>query len=272
MVENNKAFSYTYVEDIPSVLIIENSEESGRELGKILEKSNVMVKRILAEEAPLNIEQLNLWDSVILADISAESLPEEFLTDLEAFVKTAGGGLIAIGGENSFALGGYRSTILEEILPVSMELETEGEKPDLGMVMVIDRSGSMTDSQYGLSRMEMAKEAAMRATEVMGGEDTIGVIAFDDRPLWAVPIQKIGSNSKSISEQIGKIQPGGGTSILPALKEGFNSLKTVDTKTKHIILLTDGQAEQTGYDSLIENMKENGITLSTVAVGGGADT
>lgn len=272
MTENNKAFAYTYVEDVPSVLIIENQEESGREIGKILEKSSVAVKRISVGEVPLNLEQLNLWDSVILADVSAEDMSLEFLTALEAFVKTAGGGLIAIGGENSFALGAYQSTVLNEVLPVSMELKTEGEKSDLGMVMIIDRSGSMTDAQYGVSRMEMAKEAAMRAVEVMEAEDTIGVIAFDDRPVWAVPIGKIGSNGGSISKEIGKIQPGGGTSILPALKEGFNVLKNVDTKTKHIILLTDGQAEQTGYDSLIESMKEKGITLSTVAVGGGADT
>lgn len=269
--ENNKAYSYTYVEDTPAVLIIENSDNSGREMQKILESSKVKTKLIKSSEAPKSIENLNLWDAVVLADVSAEELSQEFLTSLEAFVKTTGGGFIVSGGENSYALGSYTGTILEDILPVTMELETQGEKPDLGMVMVIDHSGSMSDSNYGVSRMEMAKEAAMRAVEVMEAKDSIGVVAFDSEPTWTVELQKIGENTDSIVNKIGGIQPQGGTSILPALNEAFNVLSKADTKLKHIILLTDGQAEQTGYEGLVEKMKAAGITLSTVAVGSGAD-
>ncbi|MEA5085415.1 MAG: VWA domain-containing protein [Lachnospiraceae bacterium] len=269
--ENNKAYSYTYVEDTPAVLIIENSDNSGREMQKILESSKVKTKLIKSSEAPKSIENLNLWDAVVLADVSAEELSQEFLTSLEAFVKTTGGGFIVTGGENSYALGSYTGTVLQDILPVTMELETEGEKPDLGMVMVIDHSGSMSDSNYGVSRMEMAKEAAMRAVEVMEAKDSIGVVAFDSEPTWTVELQKIGENTDSIVNKIGGIQPQGGTSILPALNEAFNVLSKADTKLKHIILLTDGQAEQTGYEGLLEKMKAAGITLSTVAVGSGAD-
>lgn len=269
--ENNKAYSYTYVEDTPAVLIIENADNSGREMQKLLEGSKVKTKLIQSSEAPKNIENLNLWDAVVLADVSAEELSEEFLTSLEAFVKTTGGGFIVTGGENSYALGSYTGTVLEDILPVTMELETEGEKPDLGMVMVIDHSGSMSDSNYGVTRMEMAKEAAMRAVEVMEAKDSIGVIAFDSEPTWSVELQKIGENTNSIVNSIGEIQPQGGTSILPALEEAFSVLSKADTKRKHIILLTDGQAEQSGYDGLVEKMKAAGITLSTVAVGSGAD-
>lgn len=269
--ENNKAYSYTYVEDTPAVLIIENADNSGLEVQKLLEGSKVKTKLIESSEAPNSIEDLNLWDAVVVADVSAEELSQEFLTSLEAFVKTTGGGFIVTGGENSYALGGYTGTMLEDILPVTMELETEGEKPDLGMIMVIDHSGSMSDSSYGVTRMEMAKEAAMRAVEVMEAKDSIGVIAFDSEPTWSVELQKIGENADSIVNSIGGIQPQGGTSILPALDEAFNILSKADTKLKHIILLTDGQAEQSGYDGLVEKMKAAGITLSTVAVGSGAD-
>lgn len=269
--ENNKAYSYTYVEDTPAVLIIENANNSGREIQKLLEGSKVQTKRIASSEAPQNIENLNLWDAVVLADVSAEDLTQGFLTSLEAFIKTTGGGLISTGGENSYALGSYSGTVLEDILPVTMELETEGEKPDLGMIMVIDHSGSMSDSSYGVSRMEMAKEAAMRAVEVMEAKDSIGVIAFDSVPTWCVELQKIGDNTNSIVNSIGEIQPRGGTSILPALNEAYTALSQANTKLKHIILLTDGQGEERGYDGVVDKMKDAGITLSTVAVGSGAD-
>ncbi|MDR2903459.1 MAG: VWA domain-containing protein, partial [Clostridiales bacterium] len=64
---------------------------------------------------------------------------------------------------------------------------------------------------------------------------------------------------------------GGGTSILPALTAAYADLKTADTKLKHIILLTDGQAEQTGYDTLLQSMAADAVTLSCVAVGSDAD-
>ena len=49
-------------------------------------------------------------------------------------------------------------------------------------------------------------------------------------------------------------------------------MKEENTKQKHILLLTDGQAEQSGYDSLLTEMRQRNITLSTVAAGGSADT
>ena len=41
---------------------------------------------------------------------------------------------------------------------------------------------------------------------------------------------------------------------------------------KHIVLLTDGQDGYHGYDDVLQEMRDAGITLSTVAVGTGADS
>ncbi|MBM4076807.1 MAG: VWA domain-containing protein, partial [Planctomycetes bacterium] len=79
-----------------------------------------------------------------------------------------------LGGDQSFGLGGYYKTVLEEILPVRSDFEKEKEKPSLGMVLVIDKSGSM-----GGEKIEMAKEAARNAAELLGPRDQLRVIAFD---------------------------------------------------------------------------------------------
>ena len=62
-----------------------------------------------------------------------------------------GGGLVMLGGDQAFGLGGYYKTTIEEILPVRSDFEKEKEKPSLAMVLVIDKSGSM-----GGVKIEMA--------------------------------------------------------------------------------------------------------------------
>lgn len=134
------------------------------------------------------------------------------------------------------------------------------------MMLVIDKSGSMS----GLN-LKLAKEAAVRTLEVLEDKDEIGVVAFDDKPYNVVDVQKA-ENRESIQESILGIMEGGGTSILPALSDAYEKLSLSKAEIKHIILLTDGQAENTGYEGLLANMNDNKITLSTVGIGGSTDT
>jgi hypothetical protein len=74
-----------------------------------------------------------------------------------------------------------------------------------------------------------------------------------------------------ISADISRLQAGGGTQFLPPLQEAFQELSGVAAKIKHVILLTDGQAEYQGILELVDQMHENKITISVVGVGAGAD-
>ena len=47
-------------------------------------------------------------------------------------------------------------------------------------------------------------------------------------------------------------------------------LGAVKAKIKHMIVLTDGQSEGSGYQALAAGCRAEGITISTVAVGGDA--
>ena len=82
---------------------------------------------------------------------------------VRSYVQDLGGGLIMIGGDQAFGLGGYYKTTVEEILPVRSDFEKEKEKPSLAMILVIDKSGSM-----GGQKIEMAKDAAKSAAARSG--------------------------------------------------------------------------------------------------------
>lgn len=268
--ENNRISAYSYVADLPSILIIEDNG-SGDELEKILEGTNAYVESIEGKAVSADITKLSKYDAIIIANCSIESMTAGLPEVLEGYVKNTGGGLLVTGGENSFALGGYVDTEFEKILPVSMKLKDNEKIPDMAMAIVLDRSGSMVSS-YGINKLEIAKEAVARAAQNISSKDSFGLIAFDEGFEWIIPLGKVGENIEKIEKDIFSVTVGGGTAILPALKQASEELGKYDAKLKHIILLTDGLAEEGGFESVIKDMEKNKITLTTVAVGSDSDT
>lgn len=267
---NNEAGAIINVLDEPLLLLLEGSPDDGEEISKMMTALNINYKRLDPSFAPSSLQSLMQYKSIILSNVSVESLNNGFLNSLESYVKDFAGGLIAIGGDDSFALGAYYKTSLEKVLPVNMELKGEKAIPDMSIILVIDKSGSMSEDSGGISRVELAKEAASRVLDSLRDEDSIGVLAFDDAMYWVVEPQKMG-NREEVRNRIGSIRASGGTSILPPLKEAVKTVKKQKSTIKHIILLTDGQAEKTGYDSVLEEAVQEGISVSTVAVGRDAD-
>lgn len=267
---NNEASTFTNVIDRPKILVIEDSDGEAETVVRMLEAAGMSYTRVNAQSVPGTLEGLSAYKSIITCNVSAENLSDGFLNSLDSYVKDMGGGFIATGGENSFALGGYYKTPLEKVLPVQMELKGKKEIPDMSIVLIIDKSGSMTEGRGGIMKLDLAKEAASRTLDSLRPKDQIGVLTFDDTNYWVVPTRKA-DDAEKIRDDIGTIRPGGGTSIIPALQEGYDSIKKTNTKIKHIILLTDGQAESSGYMELTEKLKKDNITVSTVAVGQGSD-
>lgn len=267
---NNEASSFINVLDKPTILVIEDKRGEADEIAKILDGAKMDYKRISADSVPGDLQSLARYKTVILTNVSAENLSDEFLKALEPYVRDLGGGLIAIGGDDSFALGGYFKTSLEKVLPVNMELKGKKAIPDMSIFTVIDKSGSMASESGGIIKLDLAKEAAARVLDSLRDNDDIGVLTFDSAQYWVVKPQKP-TDREALRSDIGTIMPGGGTSILPALEEAVEKMKEQNSKIKHIILLTDGQAEKTGYDELLEEAKNAGITISTVAAGYDAD-
>ena len=54
----------------------------------------------------------------------------------------------------------------------------------------------------------------------------------------------------------------------PALTAAYNALQHTNAKIRHIIVLGDGDAEDSYYP-LVTQIRKAGITISTVATGGG---
>ncbi|MBS1121338.1 MAG: von Willebrand factor type, partial [Deltaproteobacteria bacterium] len=116
-------------------------------------------------------------------------------------------------------------------------------------------------------KLEAAKESARATAEVLSPNDFISVVAFDSE---ATPIVRPtrASNKMRISNDIARLQSGGGTNIFPGLKEAFEILQGINAKVKHVILMTDGEAPTDGISELVQDMRASRITVSCVGVQG----
>ena len=271
--ENDVYNAYSVVETAPRVLVISGQNTVVSGFTAALNAAGCDYSAVSVLNAPDSIDAMLEYKSIILVDTYIDDLPAGFLNNLESYVKDYGCGFVCCGGEDSFALGGYRDTVLETILPVDMELRGVDEKPSMAMVMIIDRSGSMSSPVSGsqASNLDIAIRAATVAVDNLQSSDYVGVLTFDDEYSWQVELTQVDDKTE-IKDAIRGINEGGGTTIKPALKEAYRVLSQSDASIKHVVLLTDGMGETTDFRDVVKNYTNGGITLSTVAVGDGSDT
>lgn len=271
--ENDSYSAYSVLEALPRMLVISGMGVDTFPFMSLLSAAGCDVSVVSALNAPGDINAMLDYKCIILANTYIDDLPEGFLANLETYVKDYGCGFVCCGGEDSFALGGYRDTVLETVLPVDMELRGVDEIPTMAMVMVIDHSGSMLSGPTGsgTSNLDIAIRAAEVAVDNLRNSDYVGVLTFDDKYSWQVKLTGVTDRS-AIKESIKKIQEGGGTTIKPALLEAYRVISASDASIKHVVLLTDGMGETTDFRDVASAYSAAGITLSTVAVGDGSDT
>ncbi|MFM9963926.1 MAG: VWA domain-containing protein [Planctomycetaceae bacterium] len=264
LLDNNTDNGLVFTNGQPRVLLIDSDPKQTEHLVFALQQEDIQVDVRPPQGMPEDLADLQNYELLALSNVPATSLTQRQMELARTYVQDLGGGFLMLGGDQSFGLGGYYKTVLEEILPVRSDFEKEKEKPSLAMVLVVDRSGSMAGQ-----KLEMAKEAAKAAAELLGPKDQIGVICFDETHYWVSQLQSA-ANKGRILDEISGIQVGGGTSLYPPLEEAYQSLVNAVSKLKHVIVLTDGISNPGDFEGLAQNMASARITCSTVGVGDGA--
>jgi Ca-activated chloride channel homolog len=264
--QNNQAVTTAPVKGRPNVLYVEGGilREPGQagHLQRALQHENMDVTVRPPSGIPSTAKELEKYDLVLVSDVPARLMGAGQMQALDAYVGQMGGGLIMAGGEDSFGSGGYERTRIEQIMPVRFDSEKVVTQPDVAVVLVIDRSGSMQGP-----KLEAAKESARATAEVLSPNDYIAVVAFDsEAQIYVHPTRA--QNKMRISNDIARLQSGGGTNIYPGLKDAFEILQGINAKVKHVILMTDGEAPSDGIAELVQDMRASRITVSCVGVQG----
>lgn len=264
LLDNNEASTVVYAQGRPRVLLIDIDTDQTDSMCWALDEQSIDVEVRPPEGVPTDLAEMQGYECVILSNVPATAMSMRQMDLIRIYVQDLGGGLIMLGGDQSFGLGGYYRTQIEDILPVRSNFEKEREKPSLAMMLVIDKSGSM-----GGEKIELAKDAARAAAELLGPRDSLGVIAFDGNA-YTVSEIRTAADRGPIIDAIATIEASGGTNMYPAMVDALDALRATTAKLKHVILMTDGVSSPGDFQGAAGEMSASRITLSTVALGEGA--
>ncbi len=271
---NNAAYASLRVFPAPAVLIVSEDAGGSAAFAAALRATGLSADVIPPVNLPASLAELGPYQVIILHNFLANKLDEAQMTTLKNYVQQLGRGLVFLGGRNAFTLGGYKDTLLEPILPVRLAPPPRDEKSPLTLLLVIDRSASMAPQRTAnnLRPITLAREAALRAIETLGPEDTVGLLAYNVNTQWVLPLQLVGDGSavQNAKDALTSLNASGGTAIFNALNTAVTALlENPTTDTRHIVLLSDGNDDTPieDYLTLAAFANAQGITISTIALG-----
>lgn len=280
--ENNGYYTYINLRVYDNILIIERSEHEADILSEILSERYNTVDVVNVKDTlkmPDSLDKLRAYDQVILLNVGNKDMPQGFDAILYDYVEKIGGGLFTVGGNrinestkeeesNVYNRGEMQNTLLQKMIPVEAVKYT----PPLGVVVIIDRSGSMNgiDGTTGKKLLELAKEGATSCLNAMTERDYYGVMTLENTYNEALGLTPVTEEYKIVQAINSIDQAGGSTNFAPAFRHAGRALMASNqVQKKHIILVTDGAPgdKEEDYKQAIINNYANGITCSMVVVG-----
>jgi uncharacterized membrane protein len=269
--ENNTGRALTRVFGQGKILILTEAASLRQEfpsaeiLADALERERLAVDIFSPEELTLEQSALLDYSLVVLDNVNAGAFRDAEKEALALYVRELGGGLIMLGGENSFGAGGWQNSAIEEVMPVSFEVKHKKEFLR-GALCLVMHACEVPDGNY------LGQRAAIDAVKTLSSRDLIGVLAWkwqdDQLGYWVVQLQEVGTRSRIINS-INKMSMGDMPDLDAVMRPGVEALvKRKDVGPKHMIVISDFDPSPPGND-LIKTMKDNGITCTTIAIGYG---
>lgn len=294
---NNESTALTLTNDHGRVMLVtQDTTQEAQPLINTLTAAGWTVDPFLPAEVPADVLGLEPYDLVILVNTPRDALSQDIEPALDSYVRTLGGGLFFVGGYEALGAGGWNASLNEstnqqnfsttttsdsnqqngliaELLPLNLEIPDDVVTTHAAVAIVLDSSGSMKRAVMGSSRSQqsVANNSAASAIGVLDPSDMVSIISFSGSPKLVVPITTI-DDPQAITDRIKSISSGGGTNLAPALQLAGEQLMSVESKTKHIVVLSDGESQDPErLPSIANRLKAQGIKVSTITIGDEAD-
>ena len=266
MRQNNMATTFSHIRGKGQVLLVEDSDSPGQydDMVKALKRQNIEVDVRSQEHLFTGLDQLQQFDTVVLANVPREHFTDAQIEMLVRNTQQLGAGLVMMGAPTGFGAGGWTNTAVEKAMPVDFQIKAAKVIPRGALVMMMHAS-EMAQGNF------WQKKIAEEAMKALGPRDYCGVIHYDNQAatkwLWKPGMATVGPNRNIMLGRISKMMPGDMPQFNPAMTlahQGLSNLK--DAAVKHMIVISDGDPSPPSRAS-VKDMKALNVTVSTVAVG-----
>lgn len=273
LLENNVGRAFTIVSGPGRILILTNEEDyalgaersSARILARALETEKLTGVVEVAGANPVTRDRLVGYAAVILNDVPANVLRAQERETLAVYVRELGGGLVMIGGQNSFGAGGWLGSPVEEVMPVSFDIKHKKQFMRGALVLVMHACEIERGNYIG-------QRCAIEAVKSLSSRDLVGILAWQwqgDLGHWVVPLQTVGDRGRIIAA-IKAMSMGDMPYLDEVMRPGVQALIEKGVRgPKHMIVISDFDP-QPPKDDLIATMRDRGVTCSTIAIGYGS--
>ncbi len=259
--QNNRATGFTTITGDPRILIVSADPEQDKTLGAALQTSKLQIRLAGLDGFPSTLAEMQSYDAIFISNLAAGDLGTDRQRLLESAVRDFGVGLVCVGGDQTYAAGGYRGTPLESTLPVSMELDSKKVLPSGAVVLI------MHGMEFNNGNA-VARECALGVLGALGPTDEMGVLLWDGDEHWLFPLQKVG-NKNELARQIAGMNQGDLGSFQQIMSMAHEALQKSTSNLKHIIVFSDGDPGPPSQ-SLMQTIVSDKITVSTVLISGHA--
>jgi len=267
VLQNNKALAVTFVSGEGRVLVLSDSPEVSQHLVAALESRNIRTETLPGAQAPRTLTEFNSYDAVVMVNQSAFPYTQEQQEALRQYVHDTGGGLLMVGGPDTFGAGGWIGSPLEDALPVNLDIPSKRQMPKGALALVIHSCEMPEGVFYG-------KKVCQSAVESLSRLDLVGIVEYgwQGGTSWVHKLAPVG-DGVAVKRAINNLVFGDMPDFTPSLELAYVGLKNADAGQKHVIIISDGDP-QIPPTSLLDRYLDSRITISTVGVfpHGGADT
>jgi uncharacterized membrane protein len=273
--QNNAGAAVVFVGGTGRVLVIAPEGATDTQaLETAMREGRIESERVAPETAmSRGLAYLAGFDAVVLANVPRWAFDNEYDRALHAYVHDLGGGMLMLGGPESFGAGGWLGSETAKTLPVRMD-PPQTRQILRGALAIVFHSCEMAEGNY------WGQQVATSAIEALSSQDYIGLISYggggfsggvpkpSDRNGygWGFPLQIAGSKGAAIAAAKGMI-----VGDMPGFEIPMEMVRDEMVKVraglKHVIVITDGDPSAPDPE-LLNDYKAAKITVTTVMVAG----
>ncbi|MCB9235923.1 MAG: VWA domain-containing protein [Bacteroidia bacterium] len=146
---------------------------------------------------------------------------------------------------------------------------TQRYSEGIDIMLLLDTSGSMETEDFSPNRLEVAKDNAIKFIEGRV-DDRIGLVVFAEDAFSYAPLTlDYELLKKQISAIKSKMMPNKGTAIGSAIAIGINRMMDSDSKSRVMILMTDGASNRGQLEPALAARlaRKRGIKIYSIGIG-----